>query len=406
MPFRVGIDLCDEYIDAYDPEQKKLLTFPAAICHGKWEDVWYIGEEAYRMALSGKGVLTDKLLSLLSKDGTSTIGEWIYNGADLISKLIEIVSLKLLNISSMSEISKLVISLRKVQRKELDAILCSSQKIGVARENIVVISHEEAFVHYMLSQDRELRFNMVGLFDLSGESLSFYRMKMIRGTPKVSAVADSTDVEETFSIGITNNESGSLMGDRMLLRTAQKFIAGDIYSSVLLTGEGFENTSWAKNFLQFICKKRRVIYEAGLFSVGAAVYAEELDNKTESYCIIYCDTRTHQNITLDVSVNNQQAKLIMVPSGIPWYEVNTYAEVLPRGQSFIDIDIDFIDKLKPKKTIRIELNDFPKRPDRCTRVAVEIKYQDISTLNIKINDLGFGDIFPSSFKSIEKTVSL
>ena len=73
MALNIGLDLCDDYITAYEYEDKSMISVPAVICREKKDDLWYIGEGAYRMALSGKGVLTDKLLSLLKKGGTFLI---------------------------------------------------------------------------------------------------------------------------------------------------------------------------------------------------------------------------------------------------------------------------------------------------------------------------------------------
>jgi len=68
MSLNIGLDLCDDYISGYLHEDKLLLSAPAVVCREKKDDLWYIGEEAYRLALSGKGVLTDKLLSLLKRE--------------------------------------------------------------------------------------------------------------------------------------------------------------------------------------------------------------------------------------------------------------------------------------------------------------------------------------------------
>lgn len=406
MPVNVGLDLSDEYINAYSLENTRSLSFPTVVCRERREDKWYIGEEAYRVALSGRGVLTDKLLSLLLKDGSSTIGQKAYSAKELISKLVETVLMRLLDSSALDELGRLVIALKSVNREELDEVVGAIQDAGISRDKISVISHEEAFIHYMLSQDRKLTFNLVGLFDLSEEGLSFYRMRLLRGAARFSAVADSSDLKEAFRIGITKNESGSLIGDRLLTGAAKKCMGSDIYSSVLLTGKGFENTAWAKNFIDFVCKKRRVMYEAGLFAIGAALYADSLSRDEEDEYLIYCDTRTRQSVSLGVSLGERQAKLILSPSGSPWYEVNAYAEVLPKGQNFIDIDIEPVERSKPKRTVRLELSNFPSRPDRCTRVAVEIRYPDVSTLDIEVEDMGFGEIYPSSGKSIKKTLKL
>lgn len=406
MPLCIGIDLCDEYITAYNIDDQKLLSVPDMVCREKREDLWYIGEEAYRLALSGRGVLTEKLLSLLKKDGTSTIQRKVYTAEVLLSKLIGTVMDELISPASILDVERLVISLKSPEKKDMDACIKATTGIGIDRQKVSVISHEEAFIHYMLSQDRKLIYNMSGLFDLSGENLSFYRMRAVRGNVKISYIAESIDPEETFRLGIIKNDSGSEIGDRILVTAAKKYLKNDIYSSILLTGKGFESTSWAGNFIKFICQKRKVIYEDSLFAIGASLYARSLNQAKASDVLLFCDTRTINTVSLNVTVNDRRAKLVMVSAGSSWYEVDTYAELIPKSQKYVDIEIDSVDRYKPSRTLRMELSDFPVRPDRCTRISVEIKFLNLNTLQIEIKDLGFGEIFPSSGKSVIQTFNL
>lgn len=55
-------------------EKEKSWTVPTVICRRKEKETWLIGEEAYAATLLGEGVIVDKLLKMVRKDGTSTIG--------------------------------------------------------------------------------------------------------------------------------------------------------------------------------------------------------------------------------------------------------------------------------------------------------------------------------------------
>ena len=82
----LGIDLCDDYsqISCFRPldmepepvalgDDTSSGLIPTVICKKKGEDVWYIGEEAYRLALFGGGTMVDKLVKLVRKEGYATI---------------------------------------------------------------------------------------------------------------------------------------------------------------------------------------------------------------------------------------------------------------------------------------------------------------------------------------------
>ena len=406
MSLNIGLDLCDDYIIAYEYEDQSMINVPAVICREKKDDLWYIGEGAYRMALSGKGVLTDKLLSLLKKGGTSTIARKAYTAEQLLSRMLAAIFWQLLNGRSVELIDTLVITLHHAEKTEMDSIFNAAASTGIDRSKIHLISHSDAFVYYTLSQSKDLYTNMASLFDLSDESLSFYKMKAIRGISRNSVVVEGTDLEENFRIGILKKESGSELGDRIMTDAAKKCLNGDIYSSVMLTGKGFERTDWAKNFIEFACRKRRVIYEAGLFAIGAARYAAQLTSGEQPQYLIFSDTSIAAEVSLKVSIGERTAKLVLVSAGQSWYDARAYVELLPHGQDYLDIDVEPVDKFGVRKSARISLETFEKRPDRCTRISVNIGFEDANTMTVEIRDLGFGEFYPAGDAVITESVRL
>jgi len=193
--YTVGIDLCDDYLIAYAGNDGVFINVPTAVCREKHGDGWHIGEQAYRMALSGEGVITDKLLTLLRIDGTSTIMRKTYSAAELLSKLMEQVLSELSGGQDISLIDRIVIAIHKPELDLISKVISACITIGIDNEKITVISHEEAFIHYTLSSDKELYSNRVALFDLSGEDLSYYEFMVIRGISKNSVVAEANDEE-------------------------------------------------------------------------------------------------------------------------------------------------------------------------------------------------------------------
>ena len=406
MPLTIGIDLCDDYITAYGSEDKVLLHVPAVVCREKKDDLWYIGESAYRMALSGKGVLTDRLLSLLKKGGTSTISRRSYTAEQLISKMLASVLWQILNGRDLKIVDQLVIALHKPEKEVMDAVLNAAENTGVDRSRIRIISHAEAFVYYTLAQEKEFYSNMVGLFDLSDECLSYYRLKVMRGISRNSVVVEGTDLEEAFHIGILKNESGSELGDRIITDAAKKCLGNDIFSTVFLTGRGFERTDWAKGFISYVCKRRRVMYEQGLFAIGAAELAEELFFGEEKPYLIFCDTRVAAEVSMDVMIREHKSRLILIPPGQYWYGAGAYAEVMPREQDYLDILVEPMERRESSRTVRVSLSGFPRRPERCTKLAVEVSFTDAEHLKVRVTDLGFGDLFPAEGTVAEETIHL
>jgi hypothetical protein len=65
-----------------------------------------------------------------------------------------------------------------------------------------------------------------------------------------------------------------------------------------------------------------------------------------------------------------------------------------------------MEKNAERRTIRVSLADFPKRPDRCTKASVEVSFSDADHLRVRVADLGFGDIFPAEDAEEEEYVEL
>ena len=82
----LGLDLGDIYTKITCLQDERTWTIPTVICKKKNSDEWFVGEEAYAHTLTGTGVLVDKLVSMVMKDGTATI-EGIKFGAQQIFQL-------------------------------------------------------------------------------------------------------------------------------------------------------------------------------------------------------------------------------------------------------------------------------------------------------------------------------
>jgi len=402
----LGIDLTDEYIALHVKGEENASVFPAAVCRAKGDDVWFVGEEAYRQALAGRGVMADKLLKLLETDGLSNLGGAVYPARLLLGKLLAGVLKERLKTADFALVEKLVITIRKADTDLMDRIMESLPEAGINPVKATVITHEEAFVHYTLFRGKEFYSSMVALFDLSGESLTYYEFMMVRGISRKACAAQGEETEEAFSADLLKKESGRALGDKIITDAAKKHMEGKLFSAVFLTGSGFANTDWAPSFLNFICQRRRVLQENGLFAVGAQILAAKLAAGEKEDCLIFCDSRVDSEVSCKISVHEKESRLILIPAGERWYGLQIHVEMIPQGQDYIDFDVAPFDSRKKNKTVRAELAGFPERPDRTTRLAVDFAFRSADKADVTITDLGFGELFPASGAVIHETIEL
>ena len=80
-------------------------------------------------------------------------------------------------------------------------------------------------------------------------------------------------------------------------------------------------------------------------------------------------------------------------------------DVIPEHQDTVDLVVTPLDT-KRRREVSIRLEGFPERPERTTKVRVKISFLDERTMDVRILDQGFGEIYPSSDIQIRQEVML
>lgn len=402
----VGIDLCDSYTQINCAEEEKTWSFPTVICRHKTEDAWFVGEEAYAHTLKGDGIIVDKLVKLVCKDGTATLGNVRYEARELLALFLERIMRLPEEEYGKKQIGQLVFTVKKMNQRLSEALYECGEKLGISRERIHIISHSESYIYYILSQRKEIWNGTVGMFDLSAEGLRYYEMKVQRGLKNTTVIAEQERLDESFNLDILKNDSGAKLADRILCSCASRLMQNKNYSSAFLMGKGFEDRSWADEFMKLLCTKRRVYMELAVFSKGAACRAFDLTRpKTAFPYTMICDGRLKSTVSMNVIYRGQETSVVLAAAGDNWYEQESVVDVIPEHQDTVDLVVTPLDT-KRRREVSIRLEGFPERPERTTKVRVKISFLDERTMDVRILDQGFGEIYPSSDIQIRQEVML
>lgn len=434
---KLGLDLCDGYTKLSCLGQDKIWAFPTVVCRKKEEDVWLIGEDAYASALMGDGVIVDKLLKLVKKDGTSTISGIKYRGVEILVRFLEQVLMLPLKeetgqiqktdgeqpspemyAAAASEfqdvksggpgpwVEQLVITVPEVEARLLDCLMYCGDYLQIPRDRLHVISHTEGFLYYVLNQKREMWNNQVGMFDLSEEGLFYYEMKVQRGMRNVTVVAEKEKLDEGFSLDVLSAPSGMKLADKILCACGERFLQKKLFSSVFLAGKGFENQDWAPEFMKLVCARRRVFVEPALFSQGAALRAMDLTRGKTSYpYVMICDGRLDTTVCVNVFHQDKENQLVLAAAGDSWYESKSTVDFILDNQNYLEF---FIIPLGSKntKTVKMVLEGFPQRDDKTVRVQTQVGFLNEKTMAVVVKDMGFGEFFPSTGAVLRQEVMI
>ena len=402
----IGMDLCDTYthISCMEPEQTWVI--PTVVCKNKNADEWYVEEEAYAHTLVGDGIMEDKLLTQVMKDGTATIGGIKYEGIYLLKMFLEKALELPKKAAGSREIASIVIAVSCLDVKLMDSLLYCADYLKIPRDRVHLISHTESFVYYVMSQKREVWSNQVGMFDLTNQSLRYYELKVQRGLRQMQVVADCENLEEGFHLDVLDNTAGARLADRILCSCADRILQKRLFSAIVLTGKGFENTDWAPEFMKQVCSRRRLFVENSLFSKGALMKAADYLQEKSSYPFIcICEGRLKTTVSVKVLNHDKEGQLVLAAAGDNWYEAKSTVDFIVTGNPEVEFTISPLDP-KKKKLVKIGLEDFPKRPDRTTKIELSLGFSDDRTMVAVIKDKGFGEIFPAEDVMIKQEVGL
>lgn len=402
----IGMDLCDTYthISCMEPEQTWVI--PTVVCKNKNADEWYVEEEAYAHTLVGDGIMEDKLLTQVMKDGTATIGGIKYEGIYLLKMFLEKALELPKKAAGSREIASIVIAVSCLDVKLMDSLLYCADYLKIPRDRVHLISHTESFVYYVMSQKREVWSNQVGMFDLTNQSLRYYELKVQRGLRQMQVVADCENLEEGFHLDVLDNTAGARLADRILCSCADRILQKRLFSAIVLTGKGFENTEWAPEFMKQVCSRRRLFVENRLFSKGALMKAADYLQEKSSYPFIcICEGRLKTTVSVKVLNHDKEGQLVLAAAGDNWYEAKSTVDFIVTGNPEVEFTISPLDP-KKKKLVKIGLEDFPKRPDRTTKIELSLGFSDDRTMVAVIKDKGFGEIFPAEDVMIKQEVGL
>ena len=403
----IGLDLCDSYTRICCHDREKSWSVPTVVCRKKEEaDSWYVGEEAYAYTLAGEGIIVDKLLKLTAKEGTATLGGTKYEALELLKIFLK----KILEIPKKEyfreDVRQLVITLQKMDAKLLDGLMYCADYLNIPRDRVHIVSHTESFVYYVLNQKKEIWNNQVAAFDLSEDGLFYHELKVQRGLKKMTVIAEEEALEESFNLDVLDNASGMKLADKIMCSCGERLLDRKLFSTIFLTGKGFERQDWAGNFMRLICPRRKVFVEQELFARGAAFRGGDLlQERSASSFVCICSGRLHSTISMKVLYKERESQLVVAAAGDSWYESKSTVDLILDGQDYVEFIVTPMDP-KQRKVVRIPLEGFPDRPDRTTRVGLNVGFLDEKTMAVVLRDKGFGELFPSSGTVVRREVRI
>lgn len=370
---------------------------PSCICRRIEQEDYCIGLEAEYFAREKGGIMLDNLYELSdSTDPVQMAGEehepWEFLSIFLKGML------KFLGILDIVKNTKcMVITTRALTPGRVKNFQKACAHLGFPEEKFMLMDYGESFYYYMLSQKRDTWNRSVAWYEFAPEKVVFRRMSMTSGTRPVLV-----RLEEPRESSLSEEKEAR---DSDFSQFIQKTLGTELYSSIQITGNGFD-TEWAKQSVKALCyQKRKVFYGNNLFAKGACAAAvERLEKKNLKGYRYMSEALVLADVGMEMRVMGSPAYYSLIEAGNNWYDCKAQCELILDDMEELVFTVATMDKPE-KRRVSMSLPGIPKRPNKTTRLHLELKYVSPKECEITVRDMGFGDMFPSSGKVWKETAA-
>ncbi len=405
----VGIDFGKEYsqICYYDRKagEPRSLSMkvggsqyeaPTCLCWRVEQKDYCVGLEAEYFAREKGGIMIDNLYGICEKSEKVLVAGQNVEPWELLAQFLNGM-LKFLGITEVVKNTRCVIvTLPKLGDIQVENFQKAFESIGFTREKYMLQDYAESFYYYVLSQKKEIWNRSVAWYVFTPEKVTFRKM-IFNGSTRPVMVK----LEDPMETELPEDEEEK---DTEFYRFIQKTLGKDLYSSIQMTGEGFSQ-DWAVQSVKLLCyQKRKVYYGNNLFARGACETGKEkLEDKALKGYRFLSDSLVMADVGMEMRVMGSPAYYPLIEAGNNWYDCKASCELILDNTEELVFTISTFDNPE-KRRVGMMLPGIPVRPNKTTRLFLELQYISQKECKVTVKDLGFGEMFPSSGKVWTETV--
>lgn len=383
------------------------FNIPSAAFQDPESGQWHYGRDALNLAAEkGQEPLTGLLA--LAREEELRNGQNTETGAsgegglftDLLAGYLR-YCLSLLSVEVTAEETEAVTFSTAVMDRTNAAVLRrAAETLYPGLPGVSFEEHLKSFYHYVLMQDEEQRRKSVLLLDgWSDKELVLGCLSFNKKTKPIVCFP------EQYTIPIPEDADGAEM-DRLVFDAVKKLMSEKEFSAAYLTGESL-NGGWMKDSLNLICRGRRAFQGDNLYSKGAAdstlVYLG-LAAKADKFFYLSMDA-LRCNIGMNCLKKGRTVYQPLLDAGAEWYDAAAQVDILLEDGDEIVLTQTPVDTGSPRDII-VKLENLPQRPRATTRLRIRLSMRSADIMKIEAEDLGFGEIFPSSGMRWEQEIDI
>ena len=335
-------------------------------CWGKNQE-WSIGLEAEYFAREREGFLVENLFELCEEDQGVQVGEQYMEAWELAAVYIQGLIRFLGSMEPVKNTKCLAITVQRLNGKMVKNLQKACESLGFQKEQVLLMDYSESFYYYAYCQRPDFRSRNVGWFDFKGNEVSFRKL-FASMSGKVTLVKLGDSVRAAIGEDPKDRDFDFY---QFLVNTLEN----DLYSSIYITGEGFDQ-EWAKpRSIPLLCRQQRKVFQGNNLFVKGACYGakEQLEDKKLKGFLYMGDALVKMNVGMEMQVMGTPAYHILIEAGRNWYDCQADCELILDGREDLTFLVMGMDESSSKK-VKMKLPGLPKRPNKTTRLHLHMEY--------------------------------
>lgn len=363
-------------------------TFPTRLSKRSRAEKWHFGIEADYFTMHEGEIPVDDLLSVWTKGEPVEIdGEW-YRAEELLEIYLK-GCLSVLGVAEPArQIKALMITVPELNRALVRKLQKVCSRLKFTPGQVLLQDYDESFYYYVMSTRQDNWNRLIGRFSFENGSVTFSRM--VTDSSKKPLLVT---VEHGKTITLPKDEDQKDVEFYQLIADS---CGSATYSSIYLVGEGFSK-DWAVRSVPLLCKNQRHVYYGNNLYVKGACYAarEKSEDRLLGGYLYVGNALVQHHVSMEMTIQGAKKNYIVVEAGKNWYETEHEFELILDGKEELEFTVHPLEGGE-NRSYSMKLPGLPKRPDKTTRLRVHVMYESSDTCMILVQDLGFGEMFPSS----------
>ena len=406
----IGIDLRNEYSQLcyYDRKAEEPRSLPVKVGSSQYEvptclcrrveqKDYCIGIEAEYFAREKGGFLVEDLCGISRSRKTVQVAGEEKQPWEILAYFLEGM-LKLTGVADINRnIRCLTVTMESLDDIQVENLQKAGELLEIPRSSFIIMDHEESFYYYIMAQKAETWNRSVGWYNFDKNHVTFRKLVMNSGAKPVLV-----KLEEAVETDL--NDTDDEQRDADFYTFIKNTLGSELYSSIQIDGSGFDQ-EWAQKSVKLLCyQKRKVFYGNNLFAKGAcAAGKEKTENKALKGYRFLSDSLVMADVGMEMRVMGSPTYYPLIEAGNNWYDSKASCEfILDDTEELVFIVSTY--HRPEKRRVGMMLPGIPLRPDKTTRLRLELQYISSTECKVTVTDLGFGEMFPSSGKTWTETV--